>query len=719
MKSWIGALKAHLPGVAPSPLSPTVCPRALNLIRAAVLASSVLLMLPGAWGHSVTAVEFAQLPAGLAGWQRHSLGIYRVCGPLSKYLYSLPAHLAGIRVDYPEVFDSDVTFRREWELGRIFQSQNRERYHNIYRWSRLLPMLVTIVGGCLICEWSTRLFGAWPGILSLCIWCWMPPILAHGALVTSDVLSAVMLLLAARCFWALLLRPSWASAILAGATLGLALATKFTLLILCPCWGFLLIGRALQIQSGGMPRSREQRTFLARVAAFALAILVTSIVIIDALYQFQDVGFCLAQFRSGLSSLASGIDWVGEQRAIAWILRVPMPFPLEFIRGLDSQLADVEKTQPAYLLGWTRLGGWWYWYAVASLFKIPLPVLVVFGLSLCRSPTTTLKVDPILWAGLCLLVPAMEVTLVISTTTGTGTNAAFRYLIPSLALLCVWGGCRRDPESTFIRMTKLSLISWLAINAMVAVPDHLAWQNEFAWAFTQSSGRPVLIGDCLDWGQDLARLSDWVSRHSGKTTTLIYVYGMGGVEPYGLRVCSALPTTHPSQGPTYLAISQNVLFGYQGGHCVSVGGKNPSMDENKRAALLRQLPYDYVGRTIKIYCLRNSDDDTTNLQQSDDPRVLRREGVSCSSFRAWKRRLTAPSLPARPEPPLFVPLHLDSPPAPDHPAASRGVEIELLHQVRLRFEAPPAPDDRRTSLGRTKTWSISSGRIATRSVTVR
>ena len=74
------------------------------------------------------------------------------------------------------------------------------------------------------------------------------------------------------------------------------------------------------------------------------------------------------------------------------------------------------------------------------------------------------------------------------------------------------------------------------------------------------------------------------------------------------------------------------------------------------------------------------------------PEFCAREGVSCSSFRAWKRRLTVRSLPARPEPPLFVPLHLGSQPAPDHPTDGRGVEIELPHQVRLRFEAPPEPE---------------------------
>jgi hypothetical protein len=94
-------------------LFPTDNPRTLNLIRAVVIASSVLLMLPGAWGNSVTVVEFAHLPAGLAAWQRHSLGVYRVCGPLSKFLYALPAYLAGVRVDAPASFDADIEGRRE------------------------------------------------------------------------------------------------------------------------------------------------------------------------------------------------------------------------------------------------------------------------------------------------------------------------------------------------------------------------------------------------------------------------------------------------------------------------------------------------------------------------------------------------------------------------------------------------------------------------------
>jgi Tol biopolymer transport system component len=69
-----------------------------------------------------------------------------------------------------------------------------------------------------------------------------------------------------------------------------------------------------------------------------------------------------------------------------------------------------------------------------------------------------------------------------------------------------------------------------------------------------------------------------------------------------------------------------------------------------------------------------------------------REGVSSTSFHAWKRRLTAPSLRGRPQPPVFVPLHL-VPEAPEgSPVPSRPVELDLPHQVRLRFANPPEPE---------------------------
>lgn len=70
-----------------------------------------------------------------------------------------------------------------------------------------------------------------------------------------------------------------------------------------------------------------------------------------------------------------------------------------------------------------------------------------------------------------------------------------------------------------------------------------------------------------------------------------------------------------------------------------------------------------------------------------------REGVSCSSFQSWKRRLAARSLPAHLRlTPLFVPLQLDPHPLEGGQAPFQGVELELPHRVRLRFDSPPEPE---------------------------
>jgi hypothetical protein len=69
-----------------------------------------------------------------------------------------------------------------------------------------------------------------------------------------------------------------------------------------------------------------------------------------------------------------------------------------------------------------------------------------------------------------------------------------------------------------------------------------------------------------------------------------------------------------------------------------------------------------------------------------------REGVSSASFYAWRRRLAAPPAAARPDPPLFVPIHLAPAPRPDDTPPARGFEIEPPHRVRLRCVVAPDPE---------------------------
>ncbi len=96
--------------------------------------------------------------------------------------------------------------------------------------------------------------------------------------------------------------------------------------------------------------------------------------------------------------------------------------------------------------------------------------------------------------------------------------------------------------------------------------------------------------------------------------------------------------------------------------------KDPNLESLWRQRLQRQAD---SGLSIAAFCAR--------------------EGVSCTSFHAWKRRLAVQALPVRTRPPLFVPLPLDLHPPELDPSPSPRVELELPHQVRLRFDSPPEP----------------------------
>jgi hypothetical protein len=113
--------------------------------------------------------------------------------------------------------------------------------------------------------------------------------------------------------------------------------------------------------------------------------------------------------------------------------------------------------------------------------------------------------------------------------------------------------------------------------------------------------RPALIGDSLDWGQDLARLGAWVSRHGKEGSTLVCVYGMGRGEPYGLRRPESESGIVPDRPPYYLAVSANRLLGYESGATIEIGKRHWSLEARDRELLRALDPVDVVGRTIRIF----------------------------------------------------------------------------------------------------------------------
>ena len=70
----------------------------------------------------------------------------------------------------------------------------------------------------------------------------------------------------------------------------------------------------------------------------------------------------------------------------------------------------------------------------------------------------------------------------------------------------------------------------------------------------------------------------------------------------------------------------------------------------------------------------------------------RLQGISPRLFYAWRDRLVKRPASPTPEPPRFIALPPDCTHSLADPVLGRNVEVELPHEVRLRFDVPPDPE---------------------------
>ena len=119
--------------------------------------------------------------------------------------------------------------------------------------ARLSIVILGAALAVLVFVWSRRLFGLAGGILSLALFCFDPNFIAHSALVTTDVGVALFMTGAVYLGWRASERSAWTHALLAAGFFGLAIASKFSALILLPI--AIVIGLIEIVLGGGSQAS--------------------------------------------------------------------------------------------------------------------------------------------------------------------------------------------------------------------------------------------------------------------------------------------------------------------------------------------------------------------------------------------------------------------------------------------------------------------------------
>lgn len=403
-----------------------------------------------AFRNSPTCDEIGHLPAGIAIWESGRFDLYRVNPPLVKVLAALPLVALSPETDWRDYRDGPAD-RPEWQIGRRFLDANGGPrafwYFTLARWA-CVPLV--LIGGYVCYRWASDLYGFSAGIAALVLWCFCPNVLGAASTIAADAAAAALGVAAGYAFWRWLRHPNWCAALAAGTLLGLAELTKTTWIILFALWPAIwlswLAARPRQSSGGDWWREAGQLALIATLGLY----------LINAGYGFEESFRRLGDFRfvsrtlAGADSIANGEN--GGNRFTETVLAsVPVPLPMNYVRGIDLQRLDFEKGQWCYLRGEWKFRGWWYWYLYAALVKVPLGTWILAVLAALVTGCGAIGQfrgstgGGVFFAqGRCiawrdeatLLAPAAAVFALASCQ--TGFTSYFRYVIPCLPFAFVW-----------------------------------------------------------------------------------------------------------------------------------------------------------------------------------------------------------------------------------------------------------------------------------------
>jgi len=506
--------------------------------------------------------------------------------PLWEYWLGLTVGKDGLRTDPTSPAYLNMQIRRQmsaWADQTVFHTAGVDGLKVVAR-ARRFAILAGMALAALIGWWAWKLGGLIPAVAATYLYCLDPNFLGHAGLTKNDVASALTYLATAYFLWRSGRQITWRNALGLAALTAIGVLVKFSGLLAGPVLVIALTARALSAEPWivlGKPLNRRWTRMLAAVALCATAA-VTTYIGMWAAYGFRfDAG------PDGLTvQVPPLIDRFRTTQLQATLGRGPTPDELAqwqppmitrvMLWGLDRRLLpqawgagflhtqiEDQGLRPGYLLGEKYLGGKWYYFPLAAVFKSPISTLLAIVLALIAGAAALWrglsKSFDCRWTLIAMIVPAGLYAVVMLT---ANINIGLRHAFPIYPFVFIAAGLglSRVWNRTGGKILMIVLALGLAKETEGAHGHYIAYFNS---AF--SDREMTLLADSnLDWGQDIPLLADWQAKHP---TDTLYFDCFGRTDPaaYGIRYVN-LPNgytfgpaaTLPS-GPGVVAISATVM----------------------------------------------------------------------------------------------------------------------------------------------------------------
>jgi len=502
-------------------------PKYFWLTAAVLLVIQAALALTMVHRESLTFDEDDHMFAGYRMWKAADYGLNPEHPPLVKLLATVPILSDNLWVPLPlnhRFFKSEAYLNgRDW-LAR----NDGDRQHLVFKMRASAELLA--IGLCLLVFLAAReWFGDAAGLIALTLVVFDPNVLAHSALVTTDIGVSCFFVAAIWAFYRFAVRPTLIRLLLAGLATGLLLATKHSGILIGPMFVSLIAWEVFTA-----PGAERKRTALRLTGGF-FAIVVLSVCVLWAFYGFRYTARPAGMaFSTSVAQYAAPLPHF-ESASVVAVSRLHL-LPESYLVGLvDVKLASVDY--PTFLLGKVYPHGQWDYFPFVILIKTTLGLLLL--LVLAAFATVTGKLTRRRELFYALAPPALYLAVAMM----SGMNIGVRHLLPMYAFAIIFAAAGAATLAGMNRRWAIlcsALIVAHIVSSLLAFPNEIAYANE-AWGGPQNVH--TLLSDAnVDWGQQLFQVKQWQDSHPDQECWFAY-FARPEIDPgvYGIR-CHALPT---------------------------------------------------------------------------------------------------------------------------------------------------------------------------------
>lgn len=475
------------------------------------------------WFHAVrTSATFDEPIHTLAGhqyWHCGDYGINPEHPPLLKLLATSSFNFRASLIESKADCGMRLVPKPEADgLGGEFLSENG--VDSIMIPARLSAALLSLLLAVLLFLATQEMFGKWEALTALAILAFEPNLIAHGALVTTDMALTATAFGAVFALYRYSKNPTWARFLVVGLALGLMLGAKHSAVIFVGILFVIFVTDALFYRQSEMSLPK---IIVRRVGAFAGFFLI-GLVLLWSFYGFRY--YALPSASGNLVSVEDYIKTNGRPEMIeSTTAKIVITanklhvFPESYILGLADIVAAGSRNVTIFDKDYPT--GQWFYFPVGFAVKSSIALLLLLPLGLIFPFFAKEKRREMLF----ILAPPL---IFFAFALTSKLNIGVRHILPVYGFFIVAAAVGAIWMSRKFRVFRYVLIALLLFHAVTAIrtaPNYIAFANDFFGGVNNSYR--VFRDSSSEWGQNYKLINEYVQREN---ITDCWFAGIGNIE---------------------------------------------------------------------------------------------------------------------------------------------------------------------------------------------